>query len=104
MERSLSLATKQTDPFAAILARQLRSDDLDDRRCPRADLLAAYHDQSLERTERRTIAAHISECARCQSMLAAMVRAESAAHPTPAEDEADWRLPSWIRVTIPFVT
>jgi hypothetical protein len=60
-------------------------------RCLDPDTLAAWADDSLSREERRAAEAHAADCARCQGLLAAMVRTAPA--PVAAEP-AWWRLPA----------
>ena len=42
--------------------------------CLDADTLAAWADETLSRSDRAAVEAHAADCARCQAMLAAMVR------------------------------
>src|SRR5262245_45299543 len=66
--------------------RVLGADAAGDR-CLDADTLAAWVDGSLSRADRGAAEAHAASCARCQSMLAAMIRTQP---PVPAR--------SWWRV------
>jgi Putative zinc-finger len=60
------------------------SDTSDTSRCLGADTLAAWAEQTLSARERTAVENHAAECARCQAMLAAMVRT------TPAPVAAPW--------------
>jgi hypothetical protein len=52
--------------------------------CLDAETIAAWADDSLAAGERAAVEAHAADCARCQAMLAAMVRSEPAAQPAAA--------------------
>lgn len=56
--------------------------------CLDADTLAAWADEALGSRERAGVEAHAADCARCQALLAAMVRTS----PPPAASR--WRVPS----------
>jgi hypothetical protein len=60
------------------------SDTSDASPCLGADTLAAWAEQTLSARERTAVESHAAECARCQAMLAAMVRT------TPAPVAAPW--------------
>jgi Photosynthesis system II assembly factor YCF48/Putative zinc-finger len=53
--------------------------------CLDAETIAAWADDSLAAGERAAVEAHAADCARCQQLLAAMVRTEP-----PAEPKAAW--------------
>ena len=50
-----------------------------DDECPDTETLAAMADDTLPAVRRRDIEAHVADCHRCQALMAAVVRAESAA-------------------------
>jgi hypothetical protein len=52
--------------------------------CLDAETLAAWADDRLTTAERDAVEAHAADCARCQAVVAAMVRAEPPAEPAPA--------------------
>ena len=60
------------------------SDTADTSRCLDTDTLAAWAEQTLSTRERTAVEAHAADCARCQAMLAAMVRT------TPVPVAAPW--------------
>jgi hypothetical protein len=62
----------------------------DESACLDADTLAAWADDALDARERATVEAHAADCARCQAMLAAMVKAM----PEPAAARSPWRIPA----------
>src|SRR5689334_14896627 len=64
--------------------------------CLGADTLAAWADGAMSGAERRAIETHAARCARCQALLAAMVRSEP-----PAIERAWWRRSAWV---LPFAT
>lgn len=87
------MSTRDTDRDRAVeelLRRSLRDGAGASRPklCLDAETLAAWVDGDLKAAETAAAEAHVSGCARCQAMLAALVRA------TPAVDE---RLPWWRR-------
>jgi Putative zinc-finger len=59
-------------------------DTSDASRCLGADTLAAWAEQTLSARERTAVEKHAADCARCQALLAAMVRT------TPAPVAAPW--------------
>ncbi|MEP7117428.1 MAG: zf-HC2 domain-containing protein, partial [Acidobacteriota bacterium] len=61
------------DPLVAAVLRATR--DAAAGPCPDADVLALYADHALDRAELAHVAAHLPECARCQAIVAAYVRA-----------------------------
>src|SRR5262245_40633734 len=63
------------------MAAEVRSDG---PQCLDAETLAAWSDGHLAGPARATAEAHASRCARCQAMLAAMVRSSDVAHPAAA--------------------
>ena len=65
--------------------------------CLDADTLAAWADQALDAGERAAAEAHAADCARCQAMLAAMVRTA----PMPQAVASPWRM-SWLGWLIPL--
>jgi hypothetical protein len=73
----LASEKKSTDAFEAALKRELQSATHSNAvDCPRSDVLAAYYDRALSRAERAGIDAHLTSCARCQSMMASIARAD----------------------------
>src|SRR5262245_21322495 len=69
------------------------SDTSDTSRCLSADTLAAWSEQTLPAREREAVEAHAADCARCQAMLAAMVRI------TPMPAKTPWwrvHMMAWI--------
>jgi hypothetical protein len=88
--------------FGRLLARTLRTRSAsvtDDVRsaslihdgCLDADTLAAWADDRLGRAERTAAEAHAADCARCQALLAAMVKTAPAA----AAARPPWRIPAF---------
>jgi hypothetical protein len=66
--------------------------------CLDAETLAAWADDALSARERADAEAHAATCARCQMMLAAMVRSEPpVATPAPMKSRALW----WIAALAP---
>jgi hypothetical protein len=59
--------------------------------CLDADTLAAWADEALDASELAAAEAHAADCARCQAMLAAMVKTAPA---TPVTATFPWRLTS----------
>src|SRR5262245_5239132 len=55
-----------------------------------AETLAAWADDALGASERASAEAHAAGCARCQQLLAAMVRTL----PEPEPKTSPWRMPS----------
>ena len=92
--------TKTSDAFEAALKREMqhpsRSGNAD---CPAPEVLAAYYDRSLSRAERARVDTHLLACPRCQSMMAAMVRADDSPSVASSRREAIY----WItRVATPI--
>lgn len=70
---------KSADAFEAALRRELTSGPASNAAdCPAPEILAAYYDRSLSRSERDRIDSHLVSCARCQSMMASIARADDA--------------------------
>lgn len=68
---------KDHDRFESALKRELAKTQppkLPD--CPEPEILAAYYDAALPSAERTTVNSHLVECPRCQSMIAAIARAD----------------------------
>jgi hypothetical protein len=62
--------------------------------CPAPEILAAFYDRSLSRSERTRVDAHLTSCVRCQSMMASIARADDAdGSPAPAQSARRF---SWI--------
>ncbi len=73
----------QQEAIEKMLGRALRRDvAAGAESCPAADVLAAYHEQSLETREKEQVEAHLDGCFRCQEVLAAFALSE----PVPAEE------------------
>ena len=92
--------TKISDAFEAALKRELqhpsRSSSAD---CPAPDVMAAYYDRTLARAERARLDTHLLSCARCQSMMAALARADDSPSAATSRREAIF----WItRVATPI--
>jgi len=66
--------------------------------CLDADTLAAWGDNALDAGERAAAEAHAADCARCQALLAAMVKTAPA---TPDAAASLWRVPS-LRWLVPL--
>jgi Photosynthesis system II assembly factor YCF48/Putative zinc-finger len=66
--------------------------------CLDAETIAAWADDSLTAGERAAAEAHAADCARCQAVVAAMVRAEPPAEPAPAW----WRRGSTLGWLVPL--
>jgi hypothetical protein len=67
--------------------------------CLDAETLAAWADGALDARDRAHAEAHAADCARCQSLLAAMVRTEPPA--TAAESPFRLRARWWLLATLP---
>jgi anti-sigma factor RsiW len=63
-----------------------RADAVPDEACLDAETLAAWADGALDAREQARAEAHAADCARCQAMLAAMVRTA----PPPSQAAASW--------------
>ena len=77
------------DPaFERLIARGLEGEtDVSGRACPDADLLAAWFDRSLSKSEAERIETHAAGCGSCQQILADLARSEPEvirAAPVPA--------------------
>ena len=61
--------------------------------CPEVDVLAAFHERTLETDETRRWTEHVADCGRCQAQLAAIGRAETDVEPatTVSTASAWWR-------------
>ena len=68
--------------------------------CPEAEILAAYFERSLPKTETGGWELHFSTCTRCQEQLAALARMETALSPDSIGAAAPasiwWRLRYWL--------
>ena len=59
--------------------------------CPAPEVLAAYYDRTLSRSERGGVDSHLMACARCQSMMAAIARADDSQNwPAPERSRSIW--------------
>src|SRR6185295_2140693 len=72
-------------------ALNARAGSAADGACLDAETLAAWADEALDARERAAAEAHAADCARCQALLAAMVRTR----PPAAEARSWWRVPSF---------
>jgi hypothetical protein len=73
----LASGKKSSDAFEAALKRELqRASRADAHDGPAPEVLAAYYDRSLSRRERAGVESHLISCAHCQSMMAAIARAD----------------------------
>jgi hypothetical protein len=83
----LASEKKSIDAFEAAIRRELqRASRTEAHDCPAADVIAAYYDRSLARTERTRVDSHLISCARCQSMMAAIARADDSQPSLPARE------------------
>jgi hypothetical protein len=69
--------------------------------CLDAATLAQWADETLDRDARRSVEAHAADCARCQALLAAMVRSAPAAAPIAAPFWRRGRTLGWL---VPLTT
>ena len=68
---------RDSQAFDAILKAKLSRAILEaTMKCPELSTLAAFYDRAIGGHERDQLEDHIADCARCQSMLAAMARAD----------------------------
>ena len=81
-ERESSLERLMRDALRARVSDV--SDTADTSRCLDTDTLTAWAEQTLSTRERTAVEAHAADCARCQAVLAAMVRT------TPVAVAAPW--------------
>jgi hypothetical protein len=63
--------------------------------CLDAETLAAWADGSLSGSPLTTVEAHVSECSRCQAMVAALVKSAAAVPPPEPRGLRSWRL-GWL--------
>ena len=63
------------------------------RECADPGMLAAYYDRSLAESDRDRLEAHFADCARCQTQLAAIARADEAAPSARPRREVSWLRP-----------
>ncbi len=71
---------KAADAFEAALKRELQGASSSNAAdCPAPEILAAYYDRSLSRSERARVDSHLTSCVRCQLMMASIARADDAA-------------------------
>jgi Putative zinc-finger len=93
----------KSDPDAAIdrllPATLAARDAAPDGGCLDAETLAAWADGALNASDRANAEAHAADCARCRSLLAAMVRTEPPA--TAAESPFRLRARWWLLATLP---
>jgi hypothetical protein len=73
----LASEKKSIDGFEAAIRRELQNASRAEvHDCPAPDVLAAYYDRSLARSERASFDSHLISCPQCQSMMAAIARAD----------------------------
>jgi hypothetical protein len=84
---------KDSDAFDSILKSKITDTPFGAAHdCPDASMLAAYYDGTLAPLERARMQGHVDSCARCQAMLAAIVRADEDAESALAPKRAfEWR-------------
>jgi Putative zinc-finger len=84
-------ADRNSEPLDAIL-RQTMSETpgAATPECADAQTLAAYWDKSLASGERERLEAHLADCARCQTQMAAIARAEESARDAMAASRVPW--------------
>jgi hypothetical protein len=74
------------DNFETMLRRELhRVPALNTADCVAPEVLAAYYDRTLSRGERNRVESHLGSCARCQTMMASMARADDSDTTRPRE-------------------
>jgi hypothetical protein len=89
-ERSVTGKNGHADVVDATIDRVLAAaPETDSNDCPDATALAAWYETP--RGQSSHLDAHLADCARCQSIIAAIARAEDAAAPAPAVQR--WRRP-----------
>ncbi len=93
---------KSADAFEAALKREMqRTQSVKRAECPAPDVLAAYYDRALSRNERARVDTHLLLCMRCQSMIAAIARADDSER-SPEPEPARWLF--WVtRLVAPIV-
>lgn len=75
---------KSADAFEAALKRELQNAPASNAAdCPAPEILAAYYDRTLSRSERARFDAHLVSCVRCQSMMASIARANETERSSP---------------------
>jgi hypothetical protein len=86
------------EPFDRLLTRTLRSHRAAaDEVCPEPDLLAAFVDGSLDRSERSSMERHASSCSRCAQILAATeASAQIPVAPVRPSIWTAWRTWQWV--------
>jgi len=87
------IKTDRDVPMDRLLAAALnaRAGSATDGGCLDAETLAAWADEALDARERASAEAHAADCARCQALLAAMVKTR----PPAAEARSWWRVPAF---------
>jgi len=89
--------TVNDQQFDAMLRRTLTNVWSCDRaRCPDAEVLAAYHDRTLDDGDRDQVEAHRSQCSRCDSIIAAL--------PSLGEGSSTEHRSPWLRFSLIFPT
>jgi hypothetical protein len=75
-----------------LLAKTLaaRAEAVSQGACLDAETLAAWADYSLDGRQRATVEAHAADCARCQTLMAALVKTM----PPPSTERSAWRMPT----------
>jgi len=84
-------ADRNNEPLDAVLRLAMRQRPAAATpECPDPESLAAYSDRSLAAAARGRLEAHFADCARCQMLLADIVRAEEHAIGARAGSETAW--------------
>ena len=77
------------------LTHQLRGGTSATPECLDAETLAAWQDEALDAAQMSTVELHLSNCSRCQAMLAAFVRGSAMALPETAPEAEGFRWWRW---------
>lgn len=89
--RALKDADRNNEPLDAVLRRAMREPPgAATPECADAESIAAYFDGSIVAAERERLEAHFADCARCQTQLAAIARADESARAASAASKAPW--------------
>ena len=100
----MAKAKTSNDNFEAILRRELRDAPVaSTAECIGPEVLAAYYDRTMSQGERNGVELHLESCARCQSMMASIGRADDSDVERPREREETARGFFWLsRVVAPI--
>ncbi|HKN02282.1 MAG TPA: hypothetical protein VJX23_17355 [Candidatus Binataceae bacterium] len=84
------MSAPRPDAIDAMLKRAFATSPESSRHdCPDPALLASWYERSLARDEFSRIDTHLADCARCQSIVASITRADDALAPAP--ERRGWR-------------